>query len=259
MADLSSRNPLERFTGLADNYARHRPDYPATAIDYVMEHCRLRPDSILVDIGSGTGISSRQFAARGLHVVGIEPNADMRRQAEAQSAGNGSIDYRAGRAEATGLADGSADAVLTAQAFHWFDAPAALREFHRVLRPEGWVIVLGNERDESDPATTAYGEIVGGGRDAAAIERPRRVAAQVLHQALLFTQAEQHLFEHVQWLDEDGLVGRAFSASYAPREPEAAKHYEAALRQVFARFQQDGRFRLKYITSVDSARKLQSP
>jgi SAM-dependent methyltransferase len=245
----------DRFTGLAQIYARCRPAYPAAAIDFLLQHCQLEPGAVLVDLGCGTGISARQFAARGMRVLGIEPNADMRRQAETESIAGLSIEIRDGRSEHTGLADDSADAVLAAQAFHWFDHDAALREAHRILRPHGWMAVLFNERDERDPATAAYGATVGGTREAAGVEGPRRLACQALGRSHFFHRAEQRLFEHGQTVDEEGMLGRAFSASYAPREPAERVAFAAALRDVFARFQQDGAFRIKYVTSVDVAQR----
>src|SRR5439155_17024812 len=133
---MSDKRPdtVERFTGLADVYAQCRPDYPAAAIDFILAHRSLKPGATLVDVGCGTGISSRLFAARGLRVIGIDPNADMRRRAEAEPTPPGAPApiYRDGRGEATGLSDASANAVLAAQAFHWFDAEAALREAYRI-------------------------------------------------------------------------------------------------------------------------------
>src|SRR4051812_24144537 len=128
MSELSRCDPTGRFSGLADIYARHRPTYPAAAIDHILEYCSLDRGGVLVDVGSGTGISSRQFAARGLTVIGIEPNADMRSRAEAEPfpAGVGPPTYRDGRAEATGLPDACCQAVLAAQAFHWFKLGEAL-------------------------------------------------------------------------------------------------------------------------------------
>ena len=160
-----------------------------------------------------------------------------------------------GRAEETGLADAAANGVLAAQAFHWFVADIALREFHRILRPEGWVVLMWNERDEQDPATAAYGSIVGAGKEAAAVEGPRRQARQALHRSPLFLRAEQRLFGHAQEVDEEGLLGRAFSASYAPKDAGDRQRFAAALRDVFARFQQDGTLQLKYVTSVDVAQR----
>src|SRR5436305_15310401 len=132
MPDLSQRDPLNRFTGLAGLYARSRPDYPATAIAFILQHCGLRAGALLVDVGSGSGISARRFAACGLRVIGIEPNADMRRQAEAEPEYRSLVTYQDGKAEATRLPDAVADAVLAAQAFHWFASDAALREFRRI-------------------------------------------------------------------------------------------------------------------------------
>jgi trans-aconitate methyltransferase len=75
---------------MAGLYARCRPSYPAEAVEYVVSRCGLGPRSPLVDVGCGTGISSRLFAARGVPVLGLEPNADMRTQAEAEPAPPGS-------------------------------------------------------------------------------------------------------------------------------------------------------------------------
>ena len=173
MGDLFKLDPTGRFSGLADIYARHRPSYPAAAVDYILAHCGLDPGALLVDVGSGTGISARQFAERGLRVIGIEPNADMRAVAQAEPGppGNPMPTYRDGKAEATGLADQSADAVLAAQAFHWFDPGSTLAEFQRILRPGGWVVLMWNERDETDPFTAEYGTIVRGPAGAATVEK----------------------------------------------------------------------------------------
>src|SRR5947209_1203613 len=141
MSDVTRFNPTARFSGLSDVYARNRPDYPAAAIDHIIGVCGLGGDALLVDVGSGTGISTRLFAARGVKVVGVEPNDEMRGRAEVEAGAR----YVKGTAEATGLPDECAAAVLAAQAFHWFDKPAALREFHRLLRPGGWAVLMWNE------------------------------------------------------------------------------------------------------------------
>jgi SAM-dependent methyltransferase len=158
--------------------------------------------------------------------------------------------YCKGRAEATQLADGVADTVLAAQAFHWFDPDTALREFVRILKPGGWVVLMWNERDESDPCTAAYGAVIAAAPEARAVEGPRGQAGQALLASPLFADRECVRFRNEQALDEEGLLGRAFSASYAPREPRAAEQFAADLRAVFDRFQQDGAVVLRYETSV---------
>jgi SAM-dependent methyltransferase len=248
--------PTTRFTGLADLYARCRPDYPAAALDAIVARCRLGGATLLVDVGCGTGISSRQFAARGIPVLGIEPNDEMRTRAEAVAISAGvSPRYRKGSAEATGLPDGCARAVLAAQAFHWFDANAALCEFARILQPAGWVALMWNERDESDGFTAEYGAVIRTAPDAAAIEKPRLRAGEPLLHHPLFCDGERLDFRHEQELDEDGVLGRAFSASYAPREPVAAEAFAAELRGVFATHQREGKVCLVYQTSFYLARK----
>jgi SAM-dependent methyltransferase len=246
MSDVPPSDPTKRFTGLADVYAKNRPDYPADAIEFVILQCGLGGDTLLVDVGCGTGISARLFASHGIPVVGVEPNDDMRARAGATPG----VSYRKGTAEATGLADGCAAAVLAAQAFHWFNPPAALAEFHRILRPGGWVVLMWNERDERDACTAAYGEVMRTGPDAVKTECSRLTAGDPLLHSSLYVNAHKKLFYHTQTLDEAGLVGRAMSASYAPREPAAVEVFKARQREVFARFQREGRVVLCYETSV---------
>jgi ubiquinone/menaquinone biosynthesis C-methylase UbiE len=257
MHDDPRYRPTERFSGLSDLYSRHRPTYPTAALDFIQARCGLGPDTLLVDVGCGTGISSRLFAARAVPVVGIEPNDDMRAQAEATPPPDGgpAPEYRKGTAEATGLPDGCAASVLAAQAFHWFDAPAALREFRRVLRVGGHVALAGYERDEDDACTAAYGAVLRTGPDAAAVEGNRGRSGAALLNSSLFEGGECATFRHEQEMDEEGLLGRAFSASYAPREPAAVAVFTERLREVFAAHQQDGQVTLRYVTSVYLARR----
>jgi SAM-dependent methyltransferase len=257
MSNLSRSNPTGRFTGLADSYAKYRPGYPDAALDLIMTHCGLDGDSVLADIGCGTGISSRLFACRGVRVIGIEPNAEMRASAGATPlpAQFPRPTYRDGRAEATGLPDDSVAAVLAAQAFHWFEPEAALREFCRILRPSGWVILMWNERDETDPFTAAYGAVIRTAPEAKAVELPRRRAGEPLLASPLFEDAERVVFHHEQVLDEEGLLGRAFSASYAPQEPSERAAFATALRELFSRYHQGTTVVVRYETSVYLGRR----
>ena len=132
---------------------------------------------------------------------------------------------------------------------------SALAEFHRVLKPGGWVALVWNERDEADRCTAAYGAVIRTAPDASRVEGPRQQAGQALGRSPLFTDAERRVFRHEQALDREGLRGRAFSASYAPREPAAAAAFAAALDAVFDRYQQAGLVPLRYETTVYLARR----
>jgi len=249
MADVAPLDAVNRFTGLADFYARSRPGYPTVVLDYVLTRCGLKPGAALIDVGCGTGIASRQFAARGLRVLGVEPNAEMRARAEAEPTPTGALElaYRAGRAEATELPDAVGDAVLAAQAFHWFEAEPALSEFHRILRPGSWAILLWNEGDASDPFTAAYQAVV------SSLEARHARSGAALLASSLFQDGERALFSNEQELDKEGLIGRALSVSYAPRDPARVKQFLADLEALFERFQKGGRVRLLYATIVYTA------
>lgn len=258
MGNDSTYNPLGRFTDRADLYARFRPDYPDAALDFVIKRGQLEPGCVIADIGSGTGIASRQLARRGIRVIGIEPNDRMRAYAIAESAPADcpQPEYRTGKAEATGLESGSVDAVICAQSFHWFQPEAALQEFHRILKPGGWVDLLWNERDETNPFTAEYGAALRLAPDTAAIEASRASAGDALLQNPLFISGERVVFQHAQTLTEDAMLGRVFSTSYAPREPKAAEALAASLRDAFHRHERDGHVVMAYDTLVYVAQRL---
>jgi SAM-dependent methyltransferase len=252
MAFAEGRDPTARFKGLANLYAQSRPTYPREAVDFVLATCHLGPSSVFVDVGCGTGISSRLFADRGLRVIGIEPNAEMRARASAER--GSAVEYRDGRAESTGLPAASADTVLAAQAFHWFEPEAALREFHRILRPQGWVVLFWNTRDREDPFTRGYSEIVDRLPDS---KRSDAVDFEPtnLTRGGLFKDAGSRRFPNAQVLDEDGLVTRALSSSYAPREEGSRDAYAEAMRGLFRTFVREGRVTLQYTTLVYLAQR----
>lgn len=135
------------FTGLADDYARFRPGYAPQVATAVLNYVGRERSAIdAADIGAGTGIWTRMLAARGLNsVVAVEPNDDMRAAGIESSRGSGIV-WRGGSAEATGLAEESADLVSMASSLHWADFDKACREFHRVLRPGGVFAALWNPR-----------------------------------------------------------------------------------------------------------------
>lgn len=243
---LHEYRPTERFSDRAGDYARFRPTYPAEAIDAVLAGLPDPGRLAAADVGAGTGISSRLLADRGVRVVAVEPNASMR----AAAAPHPLVAWRDGTAEATGLPDASEDLILCAQAFHWFEPEAALAEFRRILVPGGRVALLWNERDESHPATAEYSRAIreSCNDDPAA---KRHVRPEALFSSPLFRDARTLAFSHVQRLDADGLVGRAVSASYVPKEGPALDRLVAVLRAMPARFAEaDGCVPIVYATHL---------
>ena len=111
----------EKFTGKSDIYSKCRPNYPMEYIKYLISYNNLTSDNIISDIGSGTGILSRQLLDNNLKVIGVEPNDDMRSVAQKSLANYTNFVSINGTAENTGLENESINLITVAQAFHWFD------------------------------------------------------------------------------------------------------------------------------------------
>jgi SAM-dependent methyltransferase len=241
------KNSVSRFDERAGDYARYRPSYPSDAIDAVLDGLGDPAALTVVDVGAGTGISAQLLAARGARVIGIEPNAEMR--AIAASAG---IDVRDATAGALGLPDASVDVVTCFQAFHWFANKESIEEFKRVLRPDGRIALVWNERDDNDPFTRGYGDIVDGFPDRMALAGYRNGSA-VINQLLIdgeLQNVRRLCFTGGQTLDYEAMIGRVRSSSYAPREgPEHATMTER-LNANFDRYARDGEVELVYRVDV---------
>jgi len=156
-APLYTMNPLTRFSERVVDYVKYRPSYPAAAIDKILEGLGSPSQLVAADVGAGTGISSRLLAERGVRVLAIEPNAEMRQAAFPHPL----VEYRDATAEATGLPDASVDLVTCFQSFHWFDLETTLLEFHRILKPSGRLVLSWKYGDTSDKFTAQYTRLVG--------------------------------------------------------------------------------------------------
>jgi len=196
------------FSRSADAYDRARPDYPPAAVAWLAERLGLRPGRTVVDLAAGTGKLTRPLAATGAEVVAIEPVAEMR--ARIGDAAARSLD---GTAEAVPLPDASADAVTVAQAFHWFDGPAALAEIHRVLRPGGALALVWNRRPLEDPVHAAIERIIAPYRGDAPAHRSGAWRA-AFDATTLFGPLEERTFAHSRPHDADALADRVGSTSF---------------------------------------------
>ncbi len=134
------------FGAQALAYDRARPSYPADAVGWLARSLGIRPGRRIVDLAAGTGKLTALIAGFGADLIAIEPIAAM---AERLRAKLPAVPLVAGMAEALPLAAGSVDAVVVAQAFHWFDADAAMAELARVLRPGGRLGLIWNARDRT--------------------------------------------------------------------------------------------------------------
>ena len=238
----------DRFSGRADDYAAARPSYPEAALDVLFDGLGETADLAVADLGAGTGISSRQLAARGAQVFAIEPNQAMREAAEPHPR----VASVAASAEHTGLGEASIDLAAAFQAFHWFDHQHALAEMVRILRPGGRAALVYNERDESDPFTAAYGDIV---RRYAVDDTERRRADGIeiflAYEAWVAGRRIDVRNEYA--LDEEGVLARARSTSYLPNTGPLAEDLHGEMRALVGRFAHDGRVVMTMRTIVVTA------
>ncbi|MFJ1758549.1 class I SAM-dependent methyltransferase [Kitasatospora sp. NPDC088134] len=146
--------PALSFGSAARLYDSIRPGYPAAAITRA-----LGPDPVRVlDLGAGTGLLTGALRATGHRVVAVEPDGQMRAVAAERHPGTRVL---AGSAEDIPLPDGSVDAVVVGQAYHWFTPQDALPQIHRVLREGGVLAALWNVRDDRTPWVAALSAVVG--------------------------------------------------------------------------------------------------
>jgi SAM-dependent methyltransferase len=244
-------NPTGRFSTRADDYSRYRPSYPPEIVPLLERECGLKSSSIVADAGSGTGLLSKLFLDFGCHVIGIEPNREMR-----QAGGEFLRPYQNftgvdARAEETGLADASVDLVAAGQAFHWFDATAARQEFHRILRTPRWVVLIWNEREVTGGFLSGYEQLLD--RYAPDYRRVdhRQIGPEKLREFFGHDNLKLATFGNVQEFDLPGVLGRLRSSSYSPHPGDAA--YEPMMSELaglFETHQENGRVAFLYRTNM---------
>ena len=249
---MTTTDPTARFSNRVADYVRYRPDYPIAVVDTLAGHCGWSGPVDVADLGSGTGLSALGFLERGHRVYGVEPNADMRAAAELLLSGRSKFVSVDGRAEATTLAASSVDLVIAAQAFHWFDVPAASNETRRILRPDGCAAVVWNlRRTTGSEFLDSYEALLQQfGTDYGAVSE-RYADPAALAQYFGSTDYAEYRFDHVQQFDYDGLKGRLLSSSYTPAEGDR-RHAPMldALHRIFAATAIEGRVAFEYDTRL---------
>ncbi|HTT32294.1 MAG TPA: class I SAM-dependent methyltransferase [Methylomirabilota bacterium] len=249
---MSFADAKQRFSNRVADYVRYRPGYPPEVLDVLRAECGLRPGHVIADIGSGTGFLSELFLKNGNRVYGVEPNQEMRLAGEEYLAAYDGFSSIEGSAESTTLEDASIDYVTAGQAFHWFAPEATRREFQRVLRPTGWVVVLWNERlTDASPFLRDYEAFLQQfGTDYSRVNEsyPREEQMRDFFQLNAYRQQRLANFQE---FDFEGLAGRVRSSSYMPASdhPSYAPMI-ADLERIFRAHRQNGSVRIEYLTHL---------
>lgn len=244
-------NATSRFSDRVENYVRYRPGYPPEALQTLKDECGLAPSHVIAEIASGTGIWTRMLLNNGNRVFGVEPNAEMRNAGERLLASFRNFTSISGTAEATTLADHSVDFITAAQAAHWFDRSRARREFVRILRPGGWLVLLWNERltDSTDFLRKYEQLLLTYGTDYKEVRHER--TTESVNEFFDPAPYRERAFDMRQEFDYAGVEGRLLSSSYAPG-PDHPQHAPMLheLQRIFATCAITGRVMFEYKTRL---------
>jgi SAM-dependent methyltransferase len=250
---------LDRFSNRVDNYIKYRPDYPVEIITFLKQEGILKDDSIIADIGSGTGISSELFLKTGNMVYGVEPNKEMREAAERLLSKYSNFHSKDGTAEATKLLDNFIDVIIAGQAFHWFDKKKCRAEFKRILKPEGTVCLMWNDRrTDSTPFLRSYEDFIKMFATDYLEVNHKNIDESIFNDFFGTDNYKMKAFDNFQYFDLEGLKGRILSSSYMP--PEGHKDFDYmmyVLKKIFNRFQENaclpdrqGKVTIEYDTRI---------
>jgi SAM-dependent methyltransferase len=214
--------------------------------------CGLTIHSVIADVGSGTGILSKLLLDNGNFVYGIEPNKEMRIEAERQL-----LDYTKfisipATAENTTLPPNSVDFVTAGQAFHWFDIPKAQAEFARILKAQGWLVLVWNTRhNDATPFLKAYEQLLRTYSEDYLSVRHNRPELDPESEFFKEWNHTVATFDNRQLFDFEGLKGRLLSSSYSP-EPGSPQYdpMMAKLQEIFDKYRRMGHVAFEYTTQV---------
>lgn len=240
--------PTERFSSRVDAYVAARPRYRREVIDHLTNAVGLTPNWTIADIGSGTGISTQLFLENGNMVYAVEPNGPMRAAAEKWLGPSRNFHSVTGTAESTTLEDKSIDLIVAAQAFHWFKQEAARTEFTRILKPNGYVLLMWNSRKlTGTPFLDAYEDLLlTYGTDYTKI-RHSNITNEELSGFFNGGRLKSASLPNHQHLDFEGLRARLLSSSYIPQNNPRMLDQ---LRKLFDDHNHKGQVTIEYQTEL---------
>jgi ubiquinone/menaquinone biosynthesis C-methylase UbiE len=221
-------NPMasKGFQAAADAYERGRPDYPSEAIQFLADTCGMRRGAKIIELGAGTGKFTRLLVPTQATLLAIEPVDAMRKKFSTLLP---AVEILDGSAESVPAGDGTADVVVAAQAFHWFDAEKALAECHRVLRPGGMLGLIWNVRDESMEWVAELTRII----DVYERSAPRYKSFEwkrAIEGNKLFGPLGQRSFKHSHRGTVDTFMDRVASISFIASLPDGQR--ESVMKEV---------------------------
>lgn len=230
-------NNTNLFNGRAEVYTQGRPSYPKELIDALYTHYGVSHNSIIADIGSGTGKLSKQLLDKGSMVYAVEPNDDMRAIAENELSEYSKFISVSGNAENTLLLDHSVDFITVAQAFHWFDIKKFRLECDRIKKENSKIILIWNSRDMTSDFNRESYEIY-----SKYCPRFKGFLGGMKVDDVRFSEFFNGRYEHITFdnplmFTKDMFISRSLSGSYSLQEgDECFDDYIASLEKLFDKY-----------------------
>jgi len=243
------KDSAERFSDRADNYAKYRPDYPTKIIEYLNEY-NFSKHSIVADVGSGTGKLTEIFLKNGNNVYAVEPNVKMRDMADSLLGKYKNYISINGTAENTTLENNCIDFIVVGQAFHWFDAIKALSEFKRILKNNGVLVLIWNDRKTDTDFSIEYENILNKYSKNYKESTHRNISDEAIEKYFV-KDFKKYMIENNQKFNFTELLGRFSSSSYTPKQgTDEYKDSYNSLEKIFNKYKADNKIVFDYDTKI---------
>ncbi|QQS96558.1 class I SAM-dependent methyltransferase [Sphingobacterium spiritivorum] len=241
---------VDRFTDRVVDYEKYRPSYPNQILSLLTREIGFNKDWLVADIGSGTGISTKLFVDNGNNTFGVEPNQAMREACIHHFKKNRNFIAVNATAEDTKIDDHCIDLIFAGQSFHWFDKVKTKAEFQRILKPEGHIVLVWNQRSPEDEFQRAYEEFLVKHIPEYQTVTQKNITDEHIHEFFVPKDIRKFSLPNQQTFDLKAFFGRVKSSSYFPNEESESKRLYEGLRELFDEYAIDKRLVFNYQTDI---------
>ena len=244
----------QRFSDRVENYQKFRPSYTDETIDYIFHNFGLSRDSVLADVGAGTGIFTEKLVTKCKLVYAIEPNQEMRTAADKRLSSYSSYKSINGTSDKTMIGNNSIDGITVAQAFHWFDIVKTKKEFKRILKKDAYVFLIWNNRIANTPFLSAYEDVLKNKLPEYKVVNHKNITDEIIN-TFINKDYQKTIFPNTQTFTLDGVLGRLSSSSYTPKEDTKEYHIiKEEIINAFNQYSSGGFVEFNYNTEVYSGK-----
>ncbi len=241
-------DPKQRFSDRVADYIKYRPKYPKEVIDILKREINFSFGDTVADIGAGTGFLTELFLDHGNLTYAVEPNEAMRKACSDLYGTDNLLKIVDGSAEVTQLPDQAIDLIVAGTAFHWFDPIETKKEFMRILKPDGHILLIWNVRKDDAPFTASYEEILRRRVPGYAASQHRKFDPELISDFLHPRQMKKQVLANSQSFDWEGFKGRALSSSFMPKQGLLHDEVLSEMHDLYHRYEENGQVSFQYDT-----------